>query len=92
MIIAGLINRRGLRNPKGTFNLNRWQMPVSVVALVWLAIAIVALTLPAPGHNAFYVFVGVVVLGVLWYFAVGAAAARRAGGGGRRGPPGRQHR
>jgi amino acid transporter len=68
VIIAGLINRRGLRNPKGTFNLNRWQMPTSIAALVWLAIAIVALTLPAPGHNAFYVFVGVVVLGVLWYF------------------------
>ena len=65
---AGLINRRGLRNPQGTFNLNRWHMPISVAALVWLAIAIVALTLPAPGHNAFYVFVGVAVLGVLWYF------------------------
>jgi hypothetical protein len=35
---------------------------------VWLVIAIVALTLPSPGHNAFYVFVGVVVVGVLWYF------------------------
>jgi amino acid transporter len=68
VIIAGLINRRGLRNPKGTFNLNRWQMPTSIAALVWLVIAIVALTLPAPGHNAFYVFVGVVVVGVLWYF------------------------
>ena len=63
------INRRGLRNPEGTFTLKRWHFPVSIAALVWLAIAIVALTLPAPGHNAFYVFVGVAVLGTLWYFA-----------------------
>jgi amino acid transporter len=67
VIIAGMINRRGLRNPPGTFTLKRWHIPAAVAALVWLAIAIVALTLPAPGHNAFYVFVGVAVLGALWY-------------------------
>jgi amino acid transporter len=68
VIIAGMINRRGLRNPEGTFTLKRWHFPVSIAALVWLAIAIVALTLPAPGHNAFYVFVGVAIIGTLWYF------------------------
>lgn len=68
VIIAGVINRRGLRNPRGSFNLNRWHIPVSVVALVWLVIAIIALTLPAPGHDAFYVFVGVALVGVAWYF------------------------
>ena len=67
VIIAGMINRRGLQNPRDTFNLNRWHKPVSVVALVWLAVAIIALTLPAPGHDASYVFVGVAVLGVVWY-------------------------
>jgi amino acid transporter len=68
VIIAGMINRRGLRNPEGTFTLKRWHIPASIAALVWLVIAIVALTLPSPGHNAFYVFVGVIVLGTLWYF------------------------
>jgi amino acid transporter len=67
VIIAGLINRRGLQNPPGTFNLNRWQKPVSIAALVWLVIAIIALTLPAPTHNAAYTFVGVAVVGVAWY-------------------------
>ena len=67
VIIAGMINRRGLRNPQGSFSLNRWHMPVSVAALVWLAVAIVALTLPAPGHDAAYVFFAVIGLGVIWY-------------------------
>ena len=67
VIIAGMINRRGLQNPPGTFSLKRWHKPVSVVALVWLAVAIVALTLPAPTHNAAYVFLGVAVIGVVWY-------------------------
>jgi amino acid transporter len=67
VIIAGMINRRGLQNPPGTFSLKRWHKPVSVVALVWLVVAIVALTLPAPTHNAAYVFLGVAVIGVVWY-------------------------
>jgi amino acid transporter len=69
VIIAGMINRKGLRNPEGTFTLKRWHIPASIAALVWLAIAIVALTLPSPGHNAFYVFVGVIILGTIWYYA-----------------------
>ena len=60
VIIAGLINVRGLTNPEGSFDLKRWHKPVSIAALMWLVVAIVALTLPAPGHNAAYgAFVGV---------------------------------
>ena len=67
VIIAGLINRQGLKNPAGSFNLNRWHKPVSAAALVWLVIAIAAMTLPAPGHNAAYVLFGVIIVGVGWY-------------------------
>lgn len=67
VIIAGMINLRGLRNPPGSFTLNRWHKPVSIAALVWLVIAIVAMTLPAPGHDAFYGVLVVAVLGVGWY-------------------------
>jgi amino acid transporter len=67
VIIAGMINRRGLQNPPGTFTLKRWHMPVSVAALVWLVAAIVALTLPAPNHNAAYVALAVIAIGVGWY-------------------------
>jgi amino acid transporter len=67
VIIAGLINRQGLKNPAGSFNLNRWHKPVSIAAIVWLVVAIVAMTLPAPGHNAAYVALAVVAIGVGWY-------------------------
>jgi amino acid transporter len=97
VIIAGLINRKGLQNPPGTFTLNRWHKPVATGALVWLVLAICALTIPAPGHNAFYGVLVVAVLGVGWYLlyvrrlpdtedgtapgAAAAPAAPAAGGG-----------
>jgi amino acid transporter len=67
VIIAGLINRKGLQNPPGTFSLKRWHKPAATGALVWLVLAICALTIPAPGHNAFYGVVVVALLGVGWY-------------------------
>lgn len=68
VIIAGLINVRGLTNPEGSFDLKRWHKPVSIAALIWLVVAIVALTLPAPGHDAAYGAIVVAALGVGWYF------------------------
>jgi amino acid transporter len=68
VIIAGMINLRGLQNPDGTFSLKRWHKPVSIAALVWLVVAIVALTLPAQGHDALYGVLVVAALGVSWYF------------------------
>jgi amino acid transporter len=68
VIIAGMVNLRGLQNPSGTFSLKRWHKPVSIAALVWLVIAIVALTLPASAHDAAYGVLVVAALGVAWYF------------------------
>jgi amino acid transporter len=69
VIIAGLVNRKRLApiDERG-FSLGRWHKMVAVAALVWLAIAIVALTVPSVGHKSAYGFLVVATLAILWYF------------------------
>jgi amino acid transporter len=68
VIIAGLLNRRNLPMlEEHGFTLGRWHRPVAAGALLWLVVAIVALTLPAVNHKAFFGFLVVLGIGVFWY-------------------------
>lgn len=69
VIIAGLVNRKQLPPLiENGFSLGRWHKPVAIAALVWLAIGIVALTVPSVGHKSAYGFLVVAALAVFWYF------------------------
>ncbi|MGA2015293.1 MAG: APC family permease, partial [Solirubrobacteraceae bacterium] len=68
VIIAGLLNRRKLPMlEEHGFTLGRWHKPVAAGALLWLVVAIVALTVPAVNHKAFFGFLVVLGIGVFWY-------------------------
>ncbi|MBA2698262.1 MAG: amino acid permease [Nocardioidaceae bacterium] len=81
-VIAYGAKRRRLETLPGAFNLGRFAVPVFAAALVWLVAAVLALSLPAPFHQAVYYVAGGLVLATLWWglvlrprFANGTAGA-----------------
>jgi len=67
-MIAVIIGDRKNRIPEvgpGHFGLGRWLVPVSVVALLWCTIVIVAYLWPAANHYIFGYFGGAMVIGAL---------------------------
>ena len=67
-MIAVIIGDRKNRIPEvgpGHFGLGRWLVPVSVVALIWCTIVIVAYLWPAANHYIFGYFGGAMVIGAL---------------------------
>ncbi len=67
VIVGGLIATRKLAAPAGSFTLGNWFRPIAYISLVWLLVAIVALTVPSINHTAARNFLVVVLLGVIWY-------------------------
>lgn len=67
VIVAGIAATRQLAAPAGAFTLGRWFRPVAIVSLCWLAIAVLALTVPSVNHPAARNFLVVIALALLWY-------------------------
>jgi amino acid transporter len=68
IIIAGLWNKTGVIQPAGGFSLGRWFKPIGILAIAWVIVMDLALTLPAQNNVAGYSGLVVLALGVLWYF------------------------
>ncbi|SDH61636.1 Amino acid transporter [Leifsonia sp. 98AMF] len=68
IIIAGMWNRTGIVQPADGFSLGRWFKPIGVLAILWIIVMDLALTLPAQNNVAGYSGLVVLALGVLWYF------------------------
>lgn len=69
IIIAGLINKTQIRGATEGFSLRRWYKPISYVAIAWIIIMDIALTVPAQNHVAAIAGLVTLALGVVWYFA-----------------------
>lgn len=68
VIVAGLLNKK-YDAPPDSFSLGRWYRPISYLALLWILVLIAALTLPAANNINGYSTIGVIALGIIWYFA-----------------------
>src|SRR4051794_31539088 len=66
-VIAYGIKRRNLERLPGAFHLGKWATPVFIGALIWLVVAILALSLPHDFHEADKYVGGGIVLAVLWW-------------------------
>jgi amino acid transporter len=67
-VIAYGIQRRNLEHMPGAFHLGRWAGPIFVVAMVWLVIVVLALSLPNEFHKADYYVLGGLALAAVWWF------------------------
>jgi len=66
-VIAYGWKRRQIEAMPGAFHLGKWAGPVFAGALVWLVVAILALSLPHEFHHADYYVLGGIGLAVLWW-------------------------
>jgi amino acid transporter len=66
-VVAYGIKRPGLERLPGAFHLGRWAVPVFVGSLVWLVVALLALSLPSEFHGADKYAGGGIVLAALWW-------------------------
>jgi amino acid transporter len=66
-VVAYGWKRRSLEAIPGAFHLGRAAGPVFVLALVWLIVAILALSLPSDFHKADYYVLGGIGLAALWW-------------------------
>lgn len=68
VIAAALIARRDLKGPAGSFTLGRAFRPLAVVTIAWIAVALVAVTVPPINQTAGKGIVVVFALGAIWYW------------------------
>ncbi len=66
--IAYAVKRRTTDSIPGAFSLGRWAWPVIIFVLVYTALIMVVLSLPAPFHGADRVLGYGAILAALWYF------------------------
>lgn len=69
-VVLYLAVRNRLGRQEGAFSLGRFEIPVAVVALVWLAVALCVVVLPSEAFVSVLVFGGVLVLGVLFFLGL----------------------
>jgi amino acid transporter len=72
LLIAYVVRRKSLSHlhKPGAFTLGKWATPVFVLALIWLVVALLVLSVPAAFHQADVVVAALLVAGLLWYFLV----------------------
>ena len=66
--IAYAVKRKTTDSLPGAFNLGRWAWPVIIFVLVYSALIMIVLSLPAPFHGADRVLGYGAILAALWYF------------------------
>jgi amino acid transporter len=66
-VLAYGLKRPGLERLPGAFHLGRWAGPVFALALGWLVVAILILSLPSDFHGADKYVGGGIVLAALWW-------------------------
>ncbi len=66
-ILARMYARYHGRDTHGPWNLGRWSVPVSAIALVWICFITVVFVLPPNGQAGIVMLVGVTGLIGLWY-------------------------
>ncbi|XVQ09611.1 amino acid permease [Spirillospora sp. CA-255316] len=68
IIIGGVVNRGGLKAKQpDAFTLGRFFKPVAFLAIAWIVVIVLALTLPAQNHKAGWSGLVVLALGATWY-------------------------
>jgi amino acid transporter len=71
LIVGSYMRRRStLSSVRGGFGLGPFGPPLMVIGLLWVVLALLILTLPAPFHGADKVIGGGAVLAILWHVLV----------------------
>lgn len=67
IVVLYLVVRRRLERKEGGFNLGRFEIPVAVAALVWVAVALFVLMTPGDALVPNLIVLGLIVLGGLYF-------------------------
>jgi amino acid transporter len=67
IVVLYLVVRRRLERKEGGFNLGRFEVPVAVAALVWIAVALFVLVTPGDALVPDLIVLGLIVLGGLYF-------------------------
>jgi amino acid transporter len=76
-VVLFLAVRKRLEAREGAFSLGRWELPVAVLALVWLLIALMVLVAPSESRTPVYIVLGLIAVGAV-FFALMLAFNREA--------------
>jgi amino acid transporter len=69
-IVLYLVVRKRLDHKEGAFNLGRFELPVAISALVWVACALFVLTVPAEALVPDLIVVGLLIAGGLFFLGL----------------------
>ena len=67
IVVLYLVVRRRLERQEGGFDLGRFELPVAVAALIWVAVAVFVLATPADAFVPTLIVVGIVASGGLYF-------------------------
>lgn len=66
-VILYLAVRKSLEHKEGGFSLGRFELPVAVAALIWVAVALVALVTPGDASIPVLIVVALIAVGVIYF-------------------------
>jgi amino acid transporter len=66
-VVLYLAVRKKLEARESAFSLGRWDLPVAIVALIWLVVALLVLVLPHEARVPVLIVVGLVVAGAAFF-------------------------
>ncbi len=66
-VVLYLTVRKRLEAKAGAFSLGRWDLPVAIVALIWLIIALLVLVLPHEARTPVLIVVGLILVGAAFF-------------------------
>ena len=69
-VVLYLAVRKGLESKTGAFDLGRFELPVAIVALVWLVVALIVLVTPGAALIPVLIVVGVLFVGGLYFLGM----------------------
>jgi amino acid transporter len=69
-IVLYLVVRKRLVRQEGAFNLGRFELPVAICALVWVAVALFVLVVPAEAFVPDVIVVGLLIAGGLFFLGL----------------------
>lgn len=67
IVVLYLAVRTRLQRQKGGFNLGRWELPVTIVALLWVGIALFVLVSPPSSFVPSLVVLGLILAGGVYF-------------------------
>jgi amino acid transporter len=69
-VVLFLAVRKRLEARDGAFSLGRWELPVAVLALLWLLIALTVLVVPHEARIPIYIVLGLIAAGAAFFIAM----------------------